>query len=291
MNPLIISILATLFVIIGTCAVFIMLEMTGRVRDNSGKTAWRSIHKKLGWIFIVLFMVMLAVMIQKVSVFQEELTARAVIHIILALILIPLILFKVLIVRRHRRFSNILPVLGVTILTLSFALTGITAGYYVLHRSNLSYTTLSAMDADILDVELGKATVSKKCSKCHSLERVYRAFKSDVGWAGTVNRMALLDSPNITSFDVKQSINYLVEQQKIRQKKNGVNLEKEIGQTLVTRKCSVCHDLDKVFDSEKNAQEWTATVKRMAATMDDPEFLSEQETADIVKFLSGRLKE
>jgi len=56
--------------------------------------------------------------------------------------------------------------------------------------------------------------VTRKCSKCHSLERVYRAFKSDESWAKTINKMALLDSPNITSFDVKQVLNFLRAQQK-----------------------------------------------------------------------------
>ena len=116
-----------------------------------------------------------------------------------------------LVVRRLPQLSEKLPLLGIAIFMFSFVLTGITAGYYVLQRSNLTYTTLSAHDNDVLDIELGKAIMNKKCSKCHSLERVYRAYKSDDGWAGTVNKMALLDSPNITSFDVKQVLNHLVQ--------------------------------------------------------------------------------
>ncbi len=288
MNPQIASVLATLFILIGGATVFIMLEMTGRARDHTGKIGLIRAHKILGYLFIALFAVMLLIMIRKVAGFQEELTARAVFHIVLALTLIPLIVIKVLVVRRHPQLSTKLPMLGIAIFILSFALTGITAGYYVLHRSNLTYTTLSAMDRDILDLELGKAVVNKKCSKCHSLERVYRAFKSDEGWAGTINKMAVLDSPNITTFDVKQVLNYLVEQQKKRQAISAVSLEDEIGKTLVSRKCSVCHNLDRVFGAGKNRQEWTATVSRMITTMGDPEFLSDQEQADIITFLSNR---
>jgi len=288
MSPLTGSAMATLFVLLGAAAVFIMLEMTGRVRDHSGKTVWVRVHKIFGYLFLTLFALMLLYMVRKVADFQEELTARAVIHIVLALIIVPLVVIKLLIVRRHPHLSARLPVLGITIFALSFGLTGISAGYYILHRSNLTYTTLSALDNDVLDLELGKAVMNKKCSKCHSLERVYRAYKSEKGWAGTVNKMALLDSPNITTFDVKQVLNYLIEQQKKRQKETSADLGKEIGKTLVSRKCSLCHNLDRVFGARKNSKGWTATVSRMMKTMDDPEFLSEQEKSDIITFLSGR---
>ncbi len=288
MNPLIASVLATMFVIIGGVTVLIMLEMTGKTRDNAGKTGLILAHRILGYLFLSLFGFMLFFMIRKVAGFQEELTARAVFHIVLALSLVPLILVKVLVVRRLPQLSEKLPLLGIAIFMLSFGLTGITAGYYVLHRSNLTYTTLSAQDNDVLNMELGKAIMNKKCSKCHSLERVYRAYKSDDGWAGTVNKMALLDSPNITTFDVKQVLNYLIEQQKERQAKNPAGLEDDVGKSLVSSKCSVCHNLDRVFGARKNEKQWTTTVGRMVTTMDEPDFLSEQEKSDIIAFLSRR---
>jgi len=290
MNPQIASLLAALYIALGAVTVFIMLEMTGRARDHSGKALWIHTHKIFGYLFVSLFVFMLLFMIRKLSGFQEELSARAVTHIVLALLLVPLVIVKILLVRRHPQLNNRLPLLGITIFSLSFALTGLTAGYYVLHRSNLTYTTLSALDNDVLDLDLGKSIVTRKCSKCHSLERVYRAFKSDESWAKTINKMALLDSPNITSFDVKQVLNYLRVQQKTRQEKTNVSAEKIIGKTLVSQKCSICHDLDRVMGASKSSEEWTATVGRMVVTMDDPDFLTEQEKADIVTFLSLREK-
>lgn len=288
MHPLTASILATLFVFTGGATVYIMLEMTGRTRDNTEKTGCIRAHKILGYLFISLFVIMLMFMIRKVAGLQEELTSRAVLHLSMALTLIPLIVIKVLVARRHPQLSAKLPLLGIAIFALSFTLTGITAGYYALHRSNLTYTTISAQDNDVLDLELGKAIMNKKCSKCHSLERVYRAYKSEVGWTGTINKMAILDSPNITTFDVKQVLNYLVVQQKKRSLKSAFSLEAEIGRTLVSRKCSICHNLDRVFGARKNRRDWVATVSRMIRTMDDPEFLSNQEKSDIITFLSKR---
>jgi hypothetical protein len=82
-----------------------------------------------------------------------------------------------------------------------------------------------------------------------------------------------------------------VQQQQKRQGEKDEKIQLEIGKSLVQQKCTMCHDLDRVFDVEKNKQEWTDTVGRMMKTTDDTDFISEQEKKDIVQFLSGRGKE
>ncbi|CAG35236.1 c-type cytochrome [Desulfotalea psychrophila] len=288
MHPLIASVLALLFVLVAGITLFLMLEITGRIRDNGGKSGLISAHRILGYLFIALFALILFFMIEKAAGLQQELSARAVFHIALALALIPLLLVKVLVVRRLPHCSEKLPLLGITIFTFSFVLSGITAGYYILHRSDFVYTTLSVQDSDVLDIELGKALMTGKCNKCHSLERVYRAYKSEDDWVVTVNRMAQLDSPNITGFDLKQVLNYLLKQQEERQGRRQVDPENEMGRSLVSRKCTLCHNLDRVFEAKKSAKEWTVTVERMIVIMDEPDFLDEEEQADIISFLSER---
>ncbi len=288
MLPLTTSIMAMLFVCTGGIAVFIMLEIFGKIRDNTEKTYWIYAHKIFGYLFLSIFILMLFFMINKTAGFQKELTARAIIHIVLALILIPLLAVKIMIARRYPKLGAKLPMLGISIFTISFGLTGITAGYYALYRSNLTYTTISSLNNGLLDLELGKTITNKKCNKCHSLERVYLAYKNDNAWSDTINKMALLDSPNITSFDVKQMLNYLIQQQKKREMDNNLNMKIEIGKTLVSRKCSMCHDLDRVLGTKKDEKGWMLTMSRMTETMGDPNFLSEQEKADIISYLTGR---
>ncbi|RUM35191.1 MAG: hypothetical protein DSY50_05355 [Desulfobulbus sp.] len=289
MNPQTTSLLALLFVSVGALASLIMLEVTGKTEDQSGKTQWIYAHRLLGYFFILILTVMLFSMISKVAGYQEELKARAVIHIVMSLMLIPLLGIKILLARRYPRHSAKLPFLGITIVLLSFSLTGITAGYYSLHKSNLTYTTLMAQDSEVLDLDLGKAIMNKKCSKCHSLERIYRSFKNDEGWTKTVNKMAFLDTPNIAVFDIKQVTNYLISQQKRRQENNS-QPERDIGKTLVSQKCSICHTLDRVYGAKKNGLEWNSTVARMIRTMADPDFLSKEEQSLITDFLSKRRK-
>ncbi len=291
MHPHFSSMLATLLVVIGGVTVLIMLEMTGKVQDSPRKKGWILLHRILGYLFLVLFTSMLVFMVVKAGGFQEELPARAMIHIILALLLVPLIMIKVVIARRHAQLSTKLIMLGLAIFGLSFGLTGITAGYYALHRSDYKYTVLSDVDDDILNVEIGQKITNRKCSKCHSLERIYQSYKSDIAWNETIHKMAELDYPNITNFDVKQIVGYLVQQQQKRQGEEKDKLRMEIGRSLVGKKCSICHDLDRIFGIEKREQEWAETVSKMTITNDDDDFLSEQEAQDIIYFLTHIRKE
>jgi len=61
-----------------------------------------------------------------------------------------------------------------------------------------------------------------------------------------------------------------------------------IGKTLVTRKCGLCHELDRVLRAEKTAAEWSQTLDRMAGFMGDPTFLSTNESSDMVDYLVNR---
>uniref|UniRef100_UPI004057115C hypothetical protein n=1 Tax=Candidatus Electrothrix sp. TaxID=2170559 RepID=UPI004057115C len=291
MHPHFSSMLATLLVVIGGVAVLIMLEMTGKVWDSPRRKGWILLHRILGYFFLILFASMLVFMVVKAGGFQEELPARAMIHIILALLLVPLIMVKVVIARRHAQLSTKLIMLGLAIFGLSFGLTGITAGYYALHRSDYKYAVLSDVDDDILNVEIGQKITNRKCSKCHSLERVYQSYKSDVAWSETINKMAELDYPNITNFDVQQIVGYLIQQQQKRQGEEQDKLRMEIGRSLVNKKCSHCHNLDRVFGAKKKEHEWTETVSRMTITNGDDDFLSEQEAEDIVYFLTNIWKD
>ncbi|RWX51822.1 Quinohemoprotein amine dehydrogenase A, alpha subunit, heme binding [Candidatus Electrothrix marina] len=287
MHPHFSSMLATLLVVIGGVTVLIMLEMTGKVRDSPRRKGWILVHRVLGYLFLVLFAAMLVFMVIKAGGFQEELPARAMIHIILALLLVPLIMIKVVIARRHAQLSTKLIMLGLAIFGLSFGLTGITAGYYALHRSDFKYSVLSDVDDEILNVEIGQKITNRKCSKCHSLERVYQSYKSDVAWTHTIHKMAELDYPNITNFDVKQIVGYLVQQQQKRQGEEKDKLRMEIGRSLVSQKCSICHNLDRIFGAKKSRQEWTETVGRMTKTNGDADFLTDQEAVDIIYFLTN----
>ena len=172
MNPIITSLAGLAATLTGACAMLLMLELRGNPRKDS-KANQRLImaHRVTGYIFIALFLVILAVMISKAGSYSEEFSPRTILHITLALLVIPLLGFKILIIRRFRRFEKQIPGLGLAVFLALFLLNSMTAGYYFLHQSDIGKLSLSEEDAAVLDEKKGQKLVAQKCGKCHTLER------------------------------------------------------------------------------------------------------------------------
>ncbi|MCP4401209.1 MAG: hypothetical protein GY801_28415 [bacterium] len=288
MNPLTTSLLGALFTLVGAGATVLMLELRGNPKDKESNQRLVRTHRVLGYMFVVIFLIMTVLMIDKAGSYQEELSPRAILHIALGLLLVPLLIIKISIVRRFKRLGSHLLGFGIALFLISFVLNGVSAGHYFLHRSDIRYVSLSERDAGVMDVELGRWLVTQKCVKCHSLERTFRSFKSEKGWTNTINRMAVIDAPNIRDFDAKQMIHYLITQQKERESLEAEiqDIDTEISRTLVEQKCSSCHTLDRVYKAEKTQAEWAGSIETMAEYAEDPEFLTEEEKGSMIEFLA-----
>lgn len=282
MIPQVSSTLALLFILIGTAAMLVMLELKGNPKDRHINRYLIRTHRILGYLFVGIFIFMFSSMIIKVSGYQEELPPRVIFHIWMALSLLCLIVLKILFVRRYKRLTANLLYLGKFIWIFAVVLNGLTAGYYFLHRTDIKYIAIVESDKVVLDENTGRFFTNRKCGKCHTLERVYRSFKSMEGWTKTVNRMAVIDTPNIRGFDVKQIIYFLIKQQEKRKGLDRQEIEREIGKTLISQKCSGCHDLDRIIEAVKSEDEWRITLERMVENADDPQFLTDKEKKEII---------
>jgi len=279
------SMLAVMLVVIAGVTVLIMLEMNSKAdKDQEEKSGWFAVHRFLGYLFLVLFAVMLAYMVFSSGGFQADvsLTGPSMPAIVVALLLIPLIMIKVAIARRRSQISAKLILLGTAIFGLSFGLTAITAKYYALNGGGFKYAISKDGEKEVVSVEPGQSVMTRKCSKCHSLERIYTRASDD--WMPTVRKMAELDYPNITSADVKQIVEYLNQHQ---ERSVTINTA-ERARKLIASKCGICHSLDKVYGADMSGQRWSETVDDMIKIVSDPEYLSEKEKQDIVNFLSSR---
>ncbi len=286
MQPDVNSLLALVSLISGAIAVAIMLELKGKPKDRINVRAFVLTHRLLGYLFVAIFIFMLVSMVKKVGAYQDEVSTRTVIHIALAISIVPLLTLKIAIARKYGALTSHLLILGAGIFTLSAVLVMLTAGYYYLHRSDVRYTSITPVDENILDDDIGRHFVFKRCGKCHAYERVFRSFKSEKGWSQTVNRMAQIDAPNIRPFEIKQIINFLVNQQERRKNDQADQVAEEIGKTLLKQKCTLCHDLERVTRASKTETEWSVTVERMITNMGDPEFLNPIDKKVLVKYLS-----
>lgn len=277
------SMLAVLLLVIAAVTVLIMLEMNSKIEEESKGRS--TLHNILSSVFLFLFAGVLAYLIFSAGGFQDSSSnSPQLLYIILALLLVPLLIIRAVIARRKAQISTRLLLLGLAIFILSFGLTGIAAKYYALHGGDLKYALLSAADGNIVSVETGQAVMNRKCSKCHSLERVYTTNTTD--WSATVTKMAGFD-PNISDSDVKLITEYLNQLRKRIPQQTAI----ERGRDLVTAKCGKCHSLDKVFSANMDAEKWAETVNDMIKIMGLPDFISDQQKKDIVAFLVDRRQE
>ncbi len=267
--------LAVLLVVIAGVTVLIMLEMNSSPQEPGGRSGCPLFQRILGYLFLALFAALLACMVFQAGSLQENMPAPV---MILALLLVPLVMIKVVIARQQARISTKLLLLGTAIFGLSFGLTGMAAKYYAQHGDRLKSGLLISGEEPNIDIEPGQAIMSKKCSKCHSLERIYTATMTD--WSPIVSRMASNDASNISSAEVKHIAEYL---NKLEDRK----FEKRARQ-LISAKCVICHALDKIFIAEKNAQRWREIVDRMIKIVGDPSYMNDEEKEVIIRFLSSR---
>lgn len=295
MNPIITSISGIIATLTGACAILLMLELRSNPRkDSRANQRLIKAHKVTGYIFIAFFIVISAVMLSKAGTFQEEFSPRTILHISLALLVIPLLFFKILIIRRFKRFEKQIPGIGLTVFLALFLLNSMTAGYYFLHqslqRSDIGKLSSSEEDAAVSEEKKGQKLVAQKCGKCHALERIFKALKSDQGWTETVNRMVSYDTPNISDSEGKQILAYLISQQKRREKlafeMSGDKSKR--GRNLVEQKCSFCHGLERIYLAEKTREEWMRLAEKMIGYSEQMEFLSSQEKEAVIEFLSSR---
>ena len=144
-------------------------------------------------------------------------------------------------------------------------LIGITAGPYLAHQTRMQTVSLAAIDlppADI-DMNLAAATMEKRCSKCHNLDRIAGARKDARGWLATVNRMRTLPDSGISEADSRIIISYLASQMTPRGTTRSADLK--VARALVDQRCGRCHTLDRVYKTAESPEEWSDTVARMVS--------------------------
>src|SRR6266566_5816697 len=127
--------LGSLFVLLAGANVWVMLHASRRSKDHAAHTRLMWGHRIGGYAFILLFCVFFYFMALRIKGVSDELPPRLTFHIILALLLIPILLVKVLIARYYRHYSSALLFLGVTIFALSFALVAMNLVPYLLGRA------------------------------------------------------------------------------------------------------------------------------------------------------------
>jgi ferredoxin-NADP reductase len=127
-----------MFVALAATNVVVMLEASQPSRSATAKARLVALHRTGGYLFVVVLCIMAYVMSQRlvgVGITGHPPT-YLVLHIVLVLVLVPLLLLKILMVRRYRQSHSSLKALGIAIFVISFVLVAIPTLSELLHAMN-----------------------------------------------------------------------------------------------------------------------------------------------------------
>ena len=255
--------LGIIFVLVGAVNVWLILQASARLSNAKTSTRLIAAHRIGGYLFIAIFCVMAYFMVARLGDVGEVASPGAMIHLTLAMVLGPLLFFKILVARYYKNYYGFLMPIGLVIFVLSFVLIGITVGPSLAHLANMQTVSLAAIDLPpaAIDINLAAATMERRCTKCHTLDRIAGARKDAPGWLATVNRMRALPDSGIPEEDARIIVSYLASQMAPKGSVAAASLE--VGRAVVDQRCGRCHSLERVYKTAETAEEWRATVARM----------------------------
>src|SRR5438270_9742865 len=172
------------FVLIGAINVWLILQSSARLKSTESSTRLIAAHRIGGYLFIALFCVMGYFMAARLGDVAAGAPPGPMIHIAVAMVLSPLLFVKVLVARYYKSYYSVLTPLGLVIFVLAFVLVGIPVVPSLSHHVKLQSVSLEAINlpSGTIDINMAAATMERRCSKCHNLDRIVGARKDARGW-------------------------------------------------------------------------------------------------------------
>lgn len=220
MNVIFSASLGLLFLVVGTAAVFLMYYLWGFPFDKATKTSaappsLMRLHRQLGWLFIVIYLLMMWEMVPRMWNYQVEWPARTVAHMCLGMGVGFVLLVKVTILRFFRHLEEWMPALGTLLLVFTILLAGLSMPHAFREMSLAGEVGDVYSDAnrervdkllrvadlppeaplDLLStvesLQAGRQVLLQKCVACHDLKTILIRPRSPLDWVGTVDRMVI----------------------------------------------------------------------------------------------------
>jgi mono/diheme cytochrome c family protein len=209
------------FLVLAFFVVFLMFHLWGYPFDKATRTSaappgLMRLHRLAGWLYVVIYIVMMVAMVPRLWEYQVEFPPRTVAHLLFGIGIGVILLVKVAILRFFRHFEEWMPVLGVLLLTCTimlstlslplalreYSLASSAAGGNVYSQESRERVTKLLPTAGLpegapLDqlataeaLRAGRNVLSGKCVVCHDLKTILVLPRSPGGWWKIVDRMA-----------------------------------------------------------------------------------------------------
>lgn len=220
------STLGVAFVVLGFGAMFLMYHLWGYPFDKTTRTSaaprWAMyLHRVLGYLFALVYVLLMVEMVPRLWQYQVEFPARTVVHMVVGFTIGFLLLVKISIMRFFRHFEEWMPYLGTAIMLGTVVLLGLSLPY-ALHEEALAANAPGGsafskasqervarllpsaglpaeanLDelASASSLRAGRSVLTKKCIVCHDLKTILDQPRTPAGWYGVVERMG--DKPTL----------------------------------------------------------------------------------------------
>lgn len=220
------SILSLAMLAAGFAAVILAYEYLGNPQAKTDKKKLRQLHRIFGYTFAAIFVLLALGMMGRLAS-PAEFNFRGTLHAGFALIALSILLLKILIARRYKKFANNLIFFGSFLFTLAFALVLLTAGPRIGRQlAGTSPERVTQQQMPILapgqpmpapDTQQTPSQIEAKfnrlCSACHPTERALSAlenYQTVEQWTKVIDKMRAL-TDTISAEDGMQIAEYLAQ--------------------------------------------------------------------------------
>jgi mono/diheme cytochrome c family protein len=181
-------------------------------RDPNGVTTaprfWRMVHRGLGYVFLAIYIVIMIEMVPRSWRYSEGWNGRVIVHALLGILVGPVLLAKILIIRKFRRFGHRLPWFGGTLCAATLALVGLViAPAWRIWRGPDTVAPLSTVETAEMGaiVPSGRWVAMNRCLQCHGPGTVLGERRDEEEWfeltadmqdlaAGSTTRLPITDA-------------------------------------------------------------------------------------------------
>ena len=140
---------------------------------------------------------------------------------------------------------------------------------------------------ETVDNENRSLLVDTKCSKCHTLNRVFIHARTEEEWHTVIGEMMVKIPGWIGPEDAEQIFSEIITNRQERVKEiTAERKEYADNRLLFLDRCVMCHPVNRILKDSRTSEEWKETVERMRS--EAGEYITKEDANRIAAFLSER---
>ncbi len=201
--------LSLFWLALGLTAVVTMAEILGRTKSSPSAGKKRA-HHVFGYGFAGLYLVFLVGMFVRLNRFGPPSGLWIGLHAYLGIIVCALLLAKILIVRRYRKYMSALPSIGVLLFVLAFAIVTLSGLWRLGSKATSATVSVTYRErSQEGSAALGRKVIYLKCGRCHDLRPILLFTRNSQDWQRYLRRMQDKDPYFLTDEYCVNAIAYL----------------------------------------------------------------------------------